>query len=371
MTKKRIVVTGARGFIGKNLLLRLGESPDFETRPVTRESSAEDLADALSEAAAVVHLAGVNRPQNPAEFIRGNRDLTNYMIDAIIASGRRVLVIYASSAKAVEATSYGESKKAAESALLAFSEKSQTPVHIFRLPNVFGKWCRPNYNSAVATFCYNIARGLPITINDPDAPLTLVYVDDVIDAFIDLLRSTPDVSSFRQVNPVYNTSVGDVAALICRFREDRGQNLIEAVGTGLARALYATYVSSLPMAEFSYPIASHADLRGTFSEILKTRGSGQFSFFTALPGITRGGHYHHTKTEKFLIVQGEALFRFRHVITGEKYEIKTSAAVPTVVETVPGWVHDVTNVGTDVLISLLWANEVFDRTRPDTIAAEI
>ncbi len=371
MTKKRIVVTGAQGFIGKNLLLRLGESPDFEALPITRASSAEDLAHALREAVAVVHLAGVNRPQDPSDFMRGNRDSTNELIDAIGAAGRRVSVIYASSAKATEATAYGESKKAAEDALLAFAERSQNPVHLFRLPNVFGKWCRPNYNSAVATFCHNIARGLPIAINDPASPLSLVYVDDVIDAFLALPRDPAPASGFQEVSPVYETTVGDVAALIGRFREDRDQNLIEAVGTGLARALYATYVSSLPMAEFSYAIASHSDSRGAFSEILKTRNSGQFSFFTALPGVTRGGHYHHTKTEKFLIVQGEALFRFRHVITGEKYEIKTSNVAPTVVETVPGWAHDVTNVGSGVMISLLWANEVFDRSRPDTVAAEI
>ena len=369
MTRENIAVTGAEGFIGKNFTARLGELPAFGVRTITR--GAADITATLADAHAIFHLAGVNRSQDPAEFIRGNRDATKALIEAVALSGRRIPIIYASTAKATDATLYGESKKAAEDALLAFTEKTGNPVYIFRLPNVFGKWCRPNYNSAIATFCHNIARGLPITVNDPNAPLTLIYVDDVFDAFVELLKTKPDASGFHKASPIYDTTVGEVASLIQSFHSDRDESLIDTVGTGLKRALYATYVASLPFEEFSYRIVSHADTRGVFSEILKTRGSGQFSYFTALPGVTRGGHYHHTKTEKFLIVHGEALFRYRHIVTGETHAIRTSSAEPTVVETVPGWAHDVTNVGTDTLISLLWANEIFDRERSDTFAAKV
>lgn len=371
MTRETIAVTGTEGFIGKNLIARLGEWSAFDALPLTRNSSAAEIESALAEAAAIIHLAGVNRPQVPGEFMRGNRDATLALIEAVETSGRRIPIIYASSDKAADATPYGKSKKAAEDALLAFAEKTGNPAYIFRLPNVFGKWCRPNYNSAVATFCHNVARGLPITIRDENALLTLVYVDDVIDSFIELRRRKPDASGFYEASPVYDTTIGEVANLIQRFRSDRNDNLIEAVGTGLTRALYATYVASLPLEDFSYQIPSHTDSRGGFCEVLKTRTSGQISYFSALPGVTRGGHYHHTKTEKFLIVHGEALFRFRHIITGETYKIRTSGAVPTVVETAPGWAHDVTNVGTDTLISLLWANEIFDSARPDTFTVKV
>jgi UDP-2-acetamido-2,6-beta-L-arabino-hexul-4-ose reductase len=371
MTHETIVITGANGFIGKNAVVRLAELSGIEPRPVTRNSTAAEIEHALTDAAAVIHLAGVNRPQRPAEFTEGNHDTTKAIVAAVEKLGRRIPIVYASSVKAIQSDPYGESKKAAEDVLFAFAQKTANPVYIFRLPNVFGKWCRPNYNSAVATFCHNIARGLPITINDGGASLELVYVDDVIDSFVELLKNKPNASGFYEASPVYHTTVGDVAKLIQTFRSDRKENLIEAVGAGLKRALYATYVASLPIEDFAYPVVSHSDPRGVFSEVLKTRASGQFSYFTALPGVTRGGHYHHTKTEKFLIVHGEALFRFRHIVTGETHEIKTSSAKPTVVETVPGWAHDVTNVGADTLISLLWANEIFDRERPDTFATKV
>ncbi|RYE95403.1 MAG: SDR family oxidoreductase, partial [Oxalobacteraceae bacterium] len=262
------------------------------------------------------------------------------------------------------------SKRAGEDHLLALTEQTGSPVYVFRLPNIFGKWARPNYNSAVATFCYNIARDMPIRIDDPAAPLSLVYVDDVVQVFLNVLDGKAP-AGFVAASPVYPTTLGAVVDTIRGFRSDRDDNLIDQVGTGLTRALYATYVAALPPSAFSYPIVSHQDPRGAFSEMLKTRTSGQFSYFTAYPGVTRGGHYHHTKTEKFLIVHGNALFRFRHIVSGEMHEIRTSGSEPVVVETVPGWSHDVTNVGEDVMIAMLWANEIFDRTHPDTVTAKV
>jgi UDP-2-acetamido-2,6-beta-L-arabino-hexul-4-ose reductase len=365
-----VVVTGADGFLGKNLTLRLKELGRFEIRPITRASTPEQWVEAVSGADAAVHLAGVNRPLDPAEF-SGNATSAQQLLRAVEQSGRNLPIILSSSAKATDDSPYGASKRAAEQALLSFAERTGAPVAVFRLPNVFGKWCRPNYNSGVATFCHNIARDLPITVSDRAAPLTLVYVDDVVDAFIKLIDQSGFATGYHAVQPVYETTVGAVADTIRGFRADRDDNLIANVGTGLTRALYATYVSYLPPAEFSYQITSHRDPRGAFSEMLKTREAGQFSYFTAHPGVTRGGHYHHTKTEKFLIVHGDALFRFRHMLSGETHEVRTSGEVPVVVETVPGWTHDVTNVGDGVMVSLLWANELFDRERPDTIAEKV
>jgi len=368
MNGRRILVTGADGFIGRNLCVRLCEL-GFEPLPVTRQVG--NLEEATRAADAIVHLAGSNRPADPAEFMTINRDLSAQLGEAIVASGRTAPVIVASTQKVLDETDYGRSKLAGEQAIVAACETNGSPVHIFRLPNVFGKWSRPNYNSGVATFCHNIARGLPIEVHDPSAPLRLVYIDDVVDAFAGILRATDVQGGLKSVEPVYETTVGAVAETISGFRADRDDNLIAEVGRGLTRALYATYVSFLPPGEFSYPIVSHRDARGAFSEMLKTRAAGQFSYFNALPGVTRGGHYHHTKTEKFLVVHGRARFRFRHILTDERHEIETSADEPVVVETIPGWSHDVTNIGDEVMVSLLWANELFDRARPDTVGAPV
>lgn len=367
----KVVITGGDGFIGRNLRFGLSEAKQFEPRPLGAASSPDELATALIDADFLIHLAGVNRPKSQDEFMMGNRDAVIDVINAVKAAGRKTPILLASSTQAESDNPYGQSKRAGEDALLDFAEATANPVHIFRLPNVFGKWARPNYNSAVATFCYNIARDLPITVHDPDAPLSLVYIDDVVDAFIDVVLNSPTTGIRPQVSPVYKTSVGAVAELIRRFHQDRDQALIENVGTGLTRALYATYISALPPEKFTYPLTVHADARGSFSEILKTPAAGQFSFFTAHPGVTRGGHYHHTKTEKFLVVQGEALFKFRHMVTGERQEFRTSGQYPSIVETIPGWTHDITNVGESELVSLLWANEIFDAQRPDTTTEKV
>lgn len=361
-----VVVTGANGFIGRNLRLRLSEIEGMETVAVKRETTPDQLRAALSEADAIIHLAGVNRPQDPAEFTIGNADQTAALVEAL--GDRAVPVIYSSSTQAEAGNPYGASKRAAEDHLRAYATATGAPLAIYRLPNVFGKWARPNYNSAIATFCHNIARDLPITVNDPSAPLTLVYVDDVIEAFLGWLKAPEVVDGFAEVPVVYRTTVGEVADQIRAFRSIRETHTAGPVGVGLTRALYATYVSALPVEDFAYPLVQHGDPRGVFVEMLKTEQSGQFSYFTAHPGITRGGHYHHTKTEKFLVLKGHARFRFRHMETGETYAVETEGGQPMVVETIPGWAHDITNVGDEEMIVMLWANEIFDRARPDTIA---
>ena len=374
----KILITGADGFIGKNLQLHLAERKDVQVRCFTRSHSAAQLPGLLQGVDFVFHLAGVNRPQDPQEFVEGNAGLTQALCQAVgavaAATGKRVPVVYTSSTQAAHANPYGQSKRAAEEALFALAASHQVPVHVFRLPNVFGKWCKPHYNSAVATFCHNLARGLPIQVNDPAAPLTLVYVDDVVARFVQLLdgaEAAVDAAGFATVAPQYSTTVGALAAQIQAFVDSRASLMTERVGTGLVRALYSTYVSYLPVDLFAYTVPQHADPRGVFVEMLKTPDCGQFSYFTAHPGITRGGHYHHSKTEKFLVIKGQARFKFRHMHTGETHELLTSGDKAEIVETVPGWTHDITNIGTDELVVMLWANEVFDRARPDTFACAL
>ena len=373
-----ILITGANGFVGKNLQLHLSERKDIQVRCFTRANTVDELPALLDGADFVFHLAGVNRPQDPAAFVVGNAGLTQALCTALAqvatTTGRKVPVAFASSIQAAQDNAYGQSKRAAEDALFALQHEYGVPVHVFRLPNVFGKWARPNYNSAVATFCHNTARGLPITVNDPAASLTLVYVDDVVQRFIHLLDGADaalDAAGFATVAPQYSTTVGALAAQIQAFKESRNNLVTERVGTGLVRALYSTYVSYLPVEKFAYTVPQHGDARGVFVEMLKTPDCGQFSYFTAHPGITRGGHYHHSKTEKFLVIKGCARFKFRHMHTGETHTLDTSGEQAQVVETVPGWTHDITNIGSDELVVMLWANEIFDRERPDTFACAL
>ena len=367
----KILVTGADGFIGKNLCVALGEREGFEVLPITRASGAQDLRDAATRADAVIHLAGVNRPQDPADFAAGNADFTLALCDALSASGRAIPVAYASSIQAERDNPYGLSKRQGEAHLTAYGERTGAPVALYRLANVFGKWSRPNYNSAVATFCHNIARGLPIRIDQPDAPMRLVYVDDVVTEIRRFLDQPGQGVRQAEAGPVYATTVGELARQIEAFKDVRDSLVSERVGTGLVRALYATYVSFLPPEAFSYSVPKHGDARGIFVEMLKTPDCGQFSFFTAHPGITRGGHYHHTKTEKFLVIKGRARYRFRHLLTDETFQVNSSGDEPLIVETIPGWAHDITNIGEDELVVMLWANEIFDRQRPDTVASRV
>jgi UDP-2-acetamido-2,6-beta-L-arabino-hexul-4-ose reductase len=239
------------------------------------------------------------------------------------------------------------------------------------LPNVFGKWCRPNYNSAVATFCHNIVNGLPNNVNDPAAPLRLVYVDDVAAAFLSHLGQQSEGLRMAEVEPVYETTVGALAEQLYAFKQSRTDLTTEPVGRGFVRALYSTYISYYKPEQFSYALVKHEDPRGVFVEMLKTRDSGQFSYFTAHPGVTRGGHYHHTKTEKFLVIKGKARFCFRHIESGATHQCLTSGEQPEVVETIPGWSHDITNIGDDEMVVMLWANEVFDRQKPDTVTFKV
>lgn len=371
----RILITGANGFIGKNLVVRLNELANITISTFVRSDDTARLPQLVAQADAVVHLAGENRPADEAAFSQVNAGLTSALCEAIqqeyATTGRHVSLVLASSTQAERDNPYGRSKLAAEEAVKSLAQATGNPCVVFRLPGVFGKWCRPNYNSVVATFCHNLARDLPIQINDPDASVKLVYVDDVVNALLNVLKAPWPGYSQAAVEPEYSITLGELAGQIRAFADCRSTLMSERVGIGLVRALYATYVSYLPNEKFSYEVQQHADPRGVFVEMLKTPDSGQFSYFTAHPGITRGGHYHHTKTEKFLVIKGEALFRFRHLLTDELVELRTSGTTPQVVDTIPGWSHDITNVGDDEMIVMLWANENFDRQKPDTIASKV
>ena len=371
----RILITGANGFIGKNLIVRLNERSDVRVTTFVRGDELSSLPKLVSKSDVVVHLAGENRPANEASFEHVNAGLTSSLCHAIEqeykSNGRHIPLVLASSTQASLDNPYGRSKLSAELAVHALASETGNPCVIFRLPGVFGKWCKPNYNSVVATFCHNLAHDLPIQVNDPAHIVRLVYIDDVITALLAALDSPALGCVQAQVEPEYAVTLSELANQIRAFSACRSTLISERVGMGLVRALYATYVSYLPIEKFSYELTKNVDPRGVFVEMLKTPDSGQFSFFTAHPGITRGGHYHHTKSEKFLVIKGEALFHFRHLLTNELVELRTSGTTPQVVDTIPGWTHDITNVGDEEMVVMLWANENFDRGNPDTISCKV
>ena len=367
----RILVTGANGFIGKNLVIFLNEHEKFSVLSFTRGNSLTELQEFVEQADAVVHLAGENRPKKISEFETVNLGLTQSLCDFIRSTGRMIPLILASSTQAEMNNHYAKSKVSAEKVVELLSKETNNPVCIYRLPAVFGKWSKPNYNSVVATFCFNIANNLPIQVNDGMSLLRLVYIDDVVLDFVSKIEQKFNGVLRSVIKPEYSISLDKLAEQIKLFKASRSSLVSELVGEGLLRALYSTYVSYIPPENFVYDLPSYSDERGSFVEILKTKNSGQFSFFRAHQGVTRGGHYHHSKTEKFLVVKGSARFRFRHIHTNEIFEIFTSDVKEQVVDTIPGWSHEVTNIGKSEMIVFLWANEIFNEHKPDTIKAKV
>ncbi|MDU4940943.1 MAG: NAD-dependent epimerase/dehydratase family protein [Mixta calida] len=364
---KKILVTGAGGFIGKNLLAALKER-NLQVITHLHSDAIELLEDKVKNADFIYHLAGVNRPLKNNEFVTSNIDFTQTLIDCIGKVNKGIAVVYSSSIQAQLDNPYGQSKRRAEELLAQAEEVGLVKSYIYRLPGVFGKWCRPNYNSVVATFCHNIINQIPLHIDNPAHQLELVYIDDVVSAFISHLSESDSETGFKKIAVTYTITLQELADRLQLFHSSRSTLVTESVGVGLSRALYATYLSYLDPARFSYSVPVYKDDRGVFSEILKTPEHGQFSFFTAKPGVTRGGHYHHSKNEKFVVLQGKALFKFENIITGEIYETVKTAVEIEVVETVPGWAHNIKNIGEDDLIVMLWANEIFDRDKPDTFS---
>lgn len=366
-----IVITGASGFIGKNLILRLREAGYTDIRTLDRRTGVEEASRIIAGAKIIYHLAGVNRPTRESEFEDGNVNFTDHVLLAALRCGSAPEIVLTSSAQAgTNDSPYAVSKRKAEQAVKDYGDRTGSKVYIYRLPNVFGKWSKPHYNSFVATFCQQISNGEAPTIHDRTAPVSLAYIDDVCGELLSILALRP-LGGYRVVPNVYDTSVGGVADILLSFQASRSSLITGGTGSGLVRALHATYLSFLDPADFTYTVPTYEDARGLFCEILKTENSGQVSFFTSKPGVTRGDHYHHTKTEKFLVVVGKARFDFVSVNDGRRASIEVDAASAKIVETIPGWAHSVTNIGESELVSMLWANEIFERASPDTFHYEV
>ena len=368
----RIVVTGANGFIGKNLVSELRNRSYNDLFLFDHTQTFEELASALKSADFVFHLAGVNRPEHPEEFKTGNVDLTQWILEEL-KSNHPCPILLSSSIQAELDNPYGQSKREAEKLVLDYSNHTEVKSYVYRLPNVFGKWSKPNYNTVVATYCYNITRDIPIQINNPYANLTLVYVDDVVREWIRVLETKQALieNSFCKVKPEYSISLQELADKLMSFKESRRTAFIPLMGDALTKKLYSTYLSFLPQDAFSYPLTEHKDSRGSFTEVLKTHDYGQVSINIAKPGITKGNHWHHTKNEKFLVVSGQALIRFRQIDSSNILEYHVSDQKLEVVDIPCGYTHSITNIGTSDLVTLMWANETLDPENPDTYIMEV
>ncbi len=362
-----VLITGSKGFLGSNLCLRLSEDHNIQIHEFHRGTPSSELEILIPKADFIIHLAGENKPKNINDFQTTNINLTKRLCEIIKNHNKKIPILFSSTTQVTLDNPYGKSKKEAEDILSTLVKDTGNPVAIFRLPGVFGKWCRPNYNSVVATFCFNIANNMDIEIHNPDAKITLVYIDDVINLFLQYINKTFTNLTYPKIIHTYDTSVLDLANIIKAFKESRKNLISENVGTGFTRALYATYLSYLNISQISYPLISHRDDRGMFVEMLKTKHSGQFSFFTINSGVTRGQHYHHSKTEKFLVVKGIAKFRFKNLLTKESSELTVNSEDLTVVESIPGWAHDISNPSNEETLVMLWANENFNPANPDTI----
>lgn len=362
----KVLVTGSNGFIGKNLCLHLSEG-GYEVFRFDTGNTDDELRLFIAESDFVVHLAGINRPLAEKEFIDGNVNFTKKFCDLIRNEKPSLPILFASSTQATLDNAYGRSKKAAEDLVLAHAEECGSKAYVARFYNVYGKWCRPNYNSVIATFCYNVANGLPLDVN-PSAPsIDFVYIDDLCGWVISVIkRGISDSDRILYPEPHFTKTLPQIVELLEGFRVSRNNHMVPAIDDPFAKRLYSTYLSYLPESSFSYPLDMHVDSRGSFTEILKTIGNGQISVNVAKPGITKGNHYHHTKTEKYLVVHGECEIKFRRIDSDKVITYHCSDKKLEVVDIPPGYTHSITNVGEDDSVTLMWANELFDPDHSDT-----
>lgn len=380
-----ILITGAGGFVGKNLVCALENIRDGKdrTRPglkigyilrCTRQTTEAELKEYCAEADFVFHLAGVNRPKNQEEFMEGNRDFTGTLLSLLELAENRCPVMLSSSTQAALDTPYGESKRAGEALMRDYGARTGAKTLIYRFPNVFGKWCRPNYNSAVATFCHNRANDLPIQVNDRNTRLTLVYIDDVVGELLDALEGNEHrEGEFCCVPTTHSATLGEIVDLIESFRTQPETLLMpEIPNDSFAKKLYSTYLSYLPKEKVAFPLKMNCDARGSFTELLKTANCGQFSVNISKPGITKGQHWHHTKWEFFIVVAGRALIQERKIGTDEILEFEVSGENIQAVHMLPGYTHNIINLSeTENLVTLMWASELFDPNHPDTFFQEV
>ncbi len=368
----KILVTGAKGFIGKNLVAELKNRNYeyvFEYDIYTKSSLLDKYC---KEADFVFHFAGVNRPKDDSEFMKGNFGFTSNLLDTLKKYDNTCPIMISSSIQAKLDNPYGKSKKAGEDLVFNYGNETGAKVLIYRFPNVFGKWCKPNYNSVVATFCNNIAHNLSIKVNDPDVLLTLVYIDDVVEELTNALKGQEcKQGKFCKVSTVHSIKLGEIADLIYSFKESRNDLFIPDMGDEFTKKLYSTYLSYLPKDQFSYELKKKIDNRGSFTEIIKTVESGQVSVNISKPGIKKGNHWHHTKTEKFLVVSGRGVIRFRKIHSDEIIEYFVDENKMEVVDIPTGYTHNIENLGETDMVTIMWANEPFDPENPDTYYLEV
>lgn len=364
MTK--ILITGGRGFLGRNLAAHLVERKDCETRIFDQDNSAEDLKSWVLDADVIFHLAGVNRPQDPADFESGNAGLTERVCKFLRDGERSSKIVFSSSIQAKFDNAYGTSKAKAENVLRQLSSDTGTCVRIYRLKNLFGKWCRPDYNSVTATFCHNIANELQIAVSDPACELELSYVDDVVAAFLSEIDGQKTGGLTGEEIRSYKIQLGDLAGRIQAFHEMRTTLTLPDFAEWFNRALYATYLSYVPQAALQQNLEIRSDARGSLAEFIKQNHFGQIFVSRTKPGVTRGNHYHHIKTEKFLVLEGNGLIRMRPIEGGPVREYPVIGSAYQVISIPPGFTHSITNVGMGEMVTLFWSSEMFDPNRPDT-----
>jgi UDP-2-acetamido-2,6-beta-L-arabino-hexul-4-ose reductase len=368
----KILVTGAQGFVGKNLISELRNQNFTDIFEYGRETEPALLEEYCKEADFVFHLAGVNRPKDQSEFMDGNFGFTSTLLETLKRHQNTCPVIISSSIQAKLDNPYGVSKKAGEDLLFEYSKETGAKVLVYRLPNVFGKWCKPNYNSAVATFCHNVAHGLSINVNDYSVGMKLVYIDDVVEEFIRALNGNANSNGdFCEVPVVHKVTLGEIVDLIYSFKQSREELSIPDMSNLFTKKLYSTYLSYLPEDKFSYGLKMNVDQRGSFTEFIKTPDRGQVSVNISKSGITKGNHWHHTKNEKFLVVSGTGVIRFRKIDSDEIIEYFVSGDKMEVVDIPTGYTHNIENLGETDMVTIMWANEYFDPEKPDTYFLEV
>lgn len=368
----KVLVTGANGFVGKNLVAELRNKGYEELYLFNRENSFEELEQFTKDCDFVFHLAGVNRPLNESEFMGGNLGLTSRLLQLLKKNENKAPVLITSSIQAEKDNPYGNSKKAGEEELFAYAKETCANVFVYRLPNLFGKWSKPNYNTVVATYCHNVARELEIQVNNPSAILELAYIDDVMEEFIRALTGKPTLNGNLCIVPVtHKVELGDLANRIRSFRESRKFLSVPTMSDELTKKLYSTYLSFLPEDKFSYDLKMNVDNRGSFTEFLRTPDRGQVSVNISKPGVTKGNHWHHTKNEKFLVVSGNGLIKFRKIDTEEIIEYYVNGEQLQVVDIPTGYTHSIVNIGEIDLVTVMWVNESFDPEKPDTHYLEV
>lgn len=380
-----ILVTGAKGFVGRNLVsqlhnIRSGKAKNYEVPSDLKifeydmDSDPLELEEYCKNADFVFNLAGINRPNDPAEFMRGNFGFASTLLDLLKKYNNACPVMISSSIQAAQDNSYGESKRAGEQLMFAYARETGARVLVYRFPNVFGKWCRPNYNSAVATFCYNIAHDMPIQVNDRNVEMKLVYVDDVVNELLAALTGGEcREGDYCMVSTIHEVKLGDIVDLLYAFKANRETLGVPNVRDVFEKKLYSTYLSYLPQGKFGYPLKMSVDCRGSFTEIIRTSDRGQFSVNISKPGITKGNHWHHTKNEKFVVVSGKGVIRFRDMngMNGDVIEYFVSGEKMEVIDIPTGYTHNIENLGNTDLVTFMWCNECFDPQNPDTFFEEV